>query len=83
MAKAITDQQYLLSTGRDILSLLARTVVSRASVTRDGRAIRITPDADGSDLLRIPRIRDEIESAARHAFGHRVTVTIADQGGRA
>lgn len=60
----------LLREGREQLSLLARSLVSRAHCwwAADGCLI-VEVDADGEELLHVARLRREIEAAAFAVYG--------------
>lgn len=63
-------RRQLLEGGREHLSLLARSMVSRARCwwAADG-ALIVEVDTDGADLIHLARLRREIEAAAAAVFG--------------
>lgn len=63
------DPTELVREARDDLSLLARMVVSRSEVTESDGVVVIKSDADAAEMLRIPRVQEEITMAVSKVYG--------------
>lgn len=63
------NTEKLIKEARDILSLLARMAVSRATIERESELALLRFDADGWEILQIDRVRDEIKRAVKKVYG--------------